>query len=59
MFKGDIVITRHPLFGRRAAMLKGLYERLKEEVFLNEERLELLQEVTSIFFYFSSQIIFV
>jgi hypothetical protein len=29
-------------------MLKGLYERLKEEVFLNEERLELLQEVTSI-----------
>jgi hypothetical protein len=31
-------------------MLKGLYERLKEEVFLNEERLELLQEVTSILF---------
>jgi hypothetical protein len=31
-------------------MLKGLYERLKEEVFLNEERLELLQEVTSVLF---------
>jgi hypothetical protein len=31
-------------------MLKVLYERLKEEVFLNEERLELLQEVTSILF---------
>ncbi len=31
-------------------MLKGLYERLKEEVFLNEERLELLQEVTRVLF---------
>jgi hypothetical protein len=38
------------LFDRRAAMLKGLYERLKEEVFLNEERLELLQEVTRVLF---------
>jgi hypothetical protein len=43
-----------PLFGRRAAMLKVLYERLKEEVFLNEERLELLQEVINIYFDFSS-----
>jgi hypothetical protein len=30
---------------RRAAMLKSLYERLKEEVFFQEDRLELLLEV--------------
>jgi hypothetical protein len=34
------------LLTRRAAMLKSLYDRLKEEVFFQEDRLELLLEVT-------------